>query len=456
MKDDERYSMTKPTLRRNNNVKQVPKPKSDRERPSRELESDRESTRTTLKTTHRIAPVQEQALQEQALHELGLQETFDQEMELRRLDTSGALVANTSVVINTAHATIVAHSIAVNFTYQLLAAACSYGNLRDARSLTPNHQVMDDLLAQFENDSRLALGQGFAVDRLRKLLHQLQQGRLQIQVSTASIDEPMANVSQRLAHSIHAALSALSGAERWQQAVEDCARKAIYEFAYGLSHEINNPLANIAARAQQLIGTVAFEADRRSLATIVDQAMRAHEMLAEMMRVVQPKPLNLRVEDVVAVVRQSMESQSEQWMHSKILVQWKLSDHPLYALIDRASMSEAIQSLVQNALQVCRPNDRIQLDCFETYDDEKESVGITLRDTGPGMSNQARQRAWDLYYSGREHGRGLGISLANVRRIIDAHHGRVWIDSSPDAGCTVQIRLPKAKQPAASRKLPTF
>ncbi len=66
--------------------------------------------------------------------------------------------------------------------------------------------------------------------------------------------------------------------------------QAMYNFAYGLSHEINNPLANIAARAQQLVTEIDDPRRQKSLSTIVESAMRAHEMLAEMMLAVQLPP----------------------------------------------------------------------------------------------------------------------------------------------------------------------
>jgi hypothetical protein len=249
----------------------------------------------------------------------------------------------------------------------------------------------------------------------------------------------------------------MSSSEQFQKSVQRECNQAIYSFAYGLSHEINNPLANIAARAQQLIATASTEADRRSLATIVDQTMRAHEMLAEMMRVVQPRPLTVRTENVGETVREMMQMHSETWKHSKIQVELQVGPKPCYAAIERASLTEALLSLLHNAMQVCGPNDRIRVFCGEsatTDGHEPEEIRIAVSDTGPGLSHESSQRAWDLYYSGREHGRGLGISLANVRRIIDAHEGDVWIESAPGAGCVVEIRLPKSPETPTVRRQP--
>jgi nitrogen-specific signal transduction histidine kinase len=92
-----------------------------------------------------------------------------------------------------------------------------------------------------------------------------------------------------LRESLHRAISLLSTCGSLSQAIEDSARRQVYELAYGLTHEINNPLGNIAARAQLLLSKASDPMDRKALATILDQSMRAHELLAEMMRVVQPR-----------------------------------------------------------------------------------------------------------------------------------------------------------------------
>ena len=80
-----------------------------------------------------------------------------------------------------------------------------------------------------------------------------------------------------------------------------------------------------------------------------------------------------------------------------------------------------------------------------------EKVRITLSDTGPGLTPQAQRSAMDLFYSGREHGRGLGISLAIVHRIVEMHRGTFTVHSENGAGCRTEIELPQIRGPIESR-----
>src|SRR5262245_35834138 len=90
--------------------------------------------------------------------------------------------------------------------------------------------------------------------------------------------------------SVSSSASATPNSERtdFSRAVEAAKLQALYNFAYGLSHEINNPLANISARAQTLLVDEKNPQRRRKLATIVQQAFKAHEMIADLMLFARP------------------------------------------------------------------------------------------------------------------------------------------------------------------------
>src|SRR5216110_4006107 len=81
--------------------------------------------------------------------------------------------------------------------------------------------------------------------------------------------------------------------------VEAAKLQALYNFAYGLSHEINNPLANIATRAQTLLVDEKDADRRRKLATIVQQAFKAHEMIADLMLFARPPTMRPQAVDLV-------------------------------------------------------------------------------------------------------------------------------------------------------------
>lgn len=364
--------------------------------------------------------------------------------------------------------------LATAFSCKLMAVALqlrSWSHTQDANKSSQDE--MEELLDNLDDEANLTPFNGDVPLRLNQLLSQLHRKAIRVRERNNVVDDDQA--AEILANALHSTIGAISQRIQFDQAVAQTSQRQIYEFAYGLTHEINNPLANIAARAQQMISAASSESDRRSLATIVDQTMRAHEMLAEMMRVVQPRTVQTRIEDLVAIIRQAVAVHEKQCKLAQVQCVLRLPSTPLYGLVEKASLLESISCLLQNSLQVCRPNDRVEILCEEVHPEQpnfgptygvvsKNSklengemelsprIRITVRDTGPGMSQAAAERAWDLYFSGREHGRGLGISLAKVRQTIDAHLGMVWLESSPNAGCAAEIRLPKSPEPPIQRK----
>src|SRR6476659_1187074 len=107
------------------------------------------------------------------------------------------------------------------------------------------------------------------------------------------------------------ALSATS-TDAFAAALEASKLQALYNFAYGLSHEINNPLANISARAQTLLVDEKDPDRRRKLATIVQQAFKAHEMIADLMLFARPPALRPQSIDLAKLADTVVSEMQEQ------------------------------------------------------------------------------------------------------------------------------------------------
>ena len=219
--------------------------------------------------------------------------------------------------------------------------------------------------------------------------------------------------------------------------------RSMYNFAYGLSHEINNPLANIAARANLLSKEIEKPSHLRSLNTIADSAIRAHEMLAEMMLAVQSPWIQCKTDDLRRFLLERCREWSTRSEACQLIWRTHICDEFLWCRIDRTSLSEAIGAAVRNSWDACRPGDSIELIADRVESDAGQlEIRVAIVDNGPGLSETTMEKAWDLYFCHREAGRGLGIGLAKLRRVVESHGGRVWIESKERAGCAVEIRLP--------------
>ncbi len=213
---------------------------------------------------------------------------------------------------------------------------------------------------------------------------------------------------------------------------------ALRELAYGLSHEINNPLANIATRAQTLLRDETDPDRRRALATINVQAFRAHEMIADMMLFAKPPEMVPRQVDAVqiadAVIAEMAAEAKEQ---GTALVRSGLRG-PLEFSADAVQLTVALRAVVLNSLQALGAGGRVEI----AVSAADNAVTFRVSDNGPGLSDQAKRHMFDPYYSGREAGRGLGLGLSKCWRIVELHGGRIEVESELGNGATISLHLP--------------
>lgn len=215
---------------------------------------------------------------------------------------------------------------------------------------------------------------------------------------------------------------------------------ALREFAYGAGHEINNPLANIAARAQALLLDEQDHERRRRLATIVDQAFRARDMIGGLMIFARPPLPQATTNSVDAVVRPVVEDLVPQAVARGIRLEYSPPPAPLSVHVDATQVGEAVRMLLVNALEAVADGGRILVEAGR--DPGSDQPRILIGDDGPGMDPETAARAGDPFFSGREAGRGIGLGLPKARRLIESSGGSLAIESRPGHGTRCLVVLP--------------
>ena len=216
-------------------------------------------------------------------------------------------------------------------------------------------------------------------------------------------------------------------------------REAIYHFAYGLSHELNNPLANIATRAGVLAHREQAVDRRQMLESIIDNAMRGSEMLGDLMLLARPPELNPQSVDLTKWFNAFI-ARCQEWATKRNLrIDSSCDPRILSANFDPLAMTEAGWCLVRNAFEASRENDSVQI----RFDQASELLRLSICDAGPGLSLKALKSCFDPYFSGREAGRGLGLGLSKAQLIATMHGGSLKVINRPGGGCEAILTLPR-------------
>ena len=107
---------------------------------------------------------------------------------------------------------------------------------------------------------------------------------------------------------------------------------------------------------------------------------------------------------------------------------------------DAAMLRQAIMNLSINAFQAMPAGGTLR---FTAAPAEKNRVELRVEDTGVGIPPEHLDRIFDLYFTTKDHGTGIGLSM--VYRIIQVHDGEVEVQSTPGRGTTFKVLLPKAE-----------
>jgi signal transduction histidine kinase len=188
--------------------------------------------------------------------------------------------------------------------------------------------------------------------------------------------------------------------------------------------------------------------DRRALKKIElvqQECRRLQDLLDNFLRFTKAHRLNLQPSDLNAQVRQALDFYRPKAQQAGVeLVDYLTGNLPT-VLLDREALHGALLNLLLNAEQAMPGGGQIVVRTYGTAD----GVALDLIDTGCGMDEDTRAKVFGAFFSTKQGGSGLG--LPTTRKIVEAHGGRISLQSEPGRCTQVTIHLPVlARLPADS------
>jgi signal transduction histidine kinase len=135
------------------------------------------------------------------------------------------------------------------------------------------------------------------------------------------------------------------------------------------------------------------------------------------------------VDDVVTLAAAEMSTRQVTLSH-------RLPSYPLVAKVDVDLLKQAVLNVVQNGAQAMPDGGKLEVVLLE----EGKSAIIQVEDQGSGISEELRERIFDLYFTTKKGGSGIGLAM--TYRILQLHHGSIDVQSELGRGSVFQLRIP--------------
>jgi signal transduction histidine kinase len=215
--------------------------------------------------------------------------------------------------------------------------------------------------------------------------------------------------------------------------------------AASIAHEVRNPLSSVKMNVQMIANRLDRLSDpeeaayfRGKVERIQGEVDRLEGSIGHFLAFARPTPLRaqpVRLNAVTDDVLDFLAAECE--AHKVQIVRRYARDLPLVQL-DPGQFAQAIQNLVINAVQAMGRGGTITV----TTEAADGAVALTIADTGPGIPKEIQDKIFEVFFTTREGGTGLGLNI--VSRIVEEHRGKLTLKSEPGQGAAFRIELPVA------------
>ncbi len=215
---------------------------------------------------------------------------------------------------------------------------------------------------------------------------------------------------------------------------------SIGRMAATVAHEIRNPLSSIRGFAQYFATMFKEDEEERSYAVaMMEESDRLNRVVSELLDYARPLELNIETTSIQSLFEDTIRLVGLEEESSNIQIsQWIDPDLPPIR-VDRDRLVQVLLNLTQNSIAAMPDGGKLILKA--SWFGELQTVRISVKDTGYGISEQDLPRLFDPFFTTKTRGTGLGLAI--VRKIIDAHHGEVEVQSEEGKGTIVTVSLPQ-------------
>jgi two-component system sensor histidine kinase GlrK len=225
------------------------------------------------------------------------------------------------------------------------------------------------------------------------------------------------------------------------------------DFVAHVSHELKAPLAAIrqtlAVTLEEVTGPI-NDAQRRLLQLSRNSAERLSAMVANLLDVSRLETgtmeYDMRNQDIVSIVKQVAEELSLKAVERQIHITVDSDAPGIPVICDADRMIQVFGNIVDNALKFSPQNSTIRIEVSHNEAAPTPTATVSVSDRGNGVPDDHKQKVFVKFHQiagggKRTAGQGVGLGLAICKTIVDAHHGRIWVEDNPEGGSVFRVEM---------------
>ncbi|MEJ2693457.1 MAG: PAS domain S-box protein [Candidatus Thiodiazotropha sp.] len=228
--------------------------------------------------------------------------------------------------------------------------------------------------------------------------------------------------------------------------VHVCRLSTMGEMSTGLAHELNQPLAAIVnfanGRARRIQAGGCDKSELlEAIGHISTQAERAGEIIKRLRAMVTKRPHEHEVVNLNRILLEVASFTEFEANRHRVEVTLELSVEILPVKVDLVQIEQVLLNLVRNAIDAMKVLISLERKLLlKTRRINASQVEVLVQDNGPGIESEAVEHLFDAFFSTKESGMGMGLPIS--KKIVEAHHGELAVETSPGEGATFHVILP--------------
>jgi two-component system sensor kinase FixL len=217
---------------------------------------------------------------------------------------------------------------------------------------------------------------------------------------------------------------------------------AIGQMVTSLSHESRNYLQRISSSAEMLEMEVEGNSDAiKDIASVLKATKSLKELLEEVRSFAAPIKLDVSTCCVASIWRRVWSALEPSWQEREIVFHEELDGVETQCAVDSFRLEQVFRNVFENSLVACDDSVRIVIHCRDSKIDAAPAFQVSIRDNGPGLTQEQRERVFDAFFTTKTKGTGLGMSI--VKRLVEAHGGQIAVGDNAADGAEFVITLPR-------------